>query len=54
MAAVRAGARIRGHSTLQALNDFEGGVQLSWQITVEVEGQEKPALVAEWLLRLFR
>ncbi|MBL8798113.1 MAG: MaoC family dehydratase [Planctomycetia bacterium] len=52
--AVRAGARIRGRSTLQALNDFEGGVQLSWQITVEVEGQEKPALVAEWLLRLFR
>ena len=52
--AVRAGSRIRGHSKLQSLSELDDGLQLTWLITVEVEGQSKPALVAEWLLRLFR
>jgi len=52
--AVRAGSRIQGRSTLQALAELDDGLQLTWLITVEVEGQPKPALVAEWLLRLFR
>jgi acyl dehydratase len=50
-APVPAGARIRTHSTLQALEQIEGGVQLTWMITIEVEGQPRPALVAEWLIR---
>lgn len=52
--AVRAGSRIRGRSTLQALTELDDGLQLTWLVTVEVEGQPKPALVAEWLIRLFR
>lgn len=52
-APVPAGARIRSHSTLQAVEEIEGGVQLTWLISVEVEGQSKPALVAEWLVRLY-
>jgi acyl dehydratase len=51
---VRAGSRIRGRSTLQAITELDDGLQLTWLLTVEVEGQPKPALVAEWLLRLFR
>ncbi len=52
-APVPAGARIRARSTLQAVDDIDGGVQLTWLITVECEGCDKPALVAEWLGRLY-
>jgi acyl dehydratase len=52
-APVPAGSRIRSRSTLQAVEEIESGVQLTWAITVDVEGQPKPALVAEWLVRLY-
>jgi acyl dehydratase len=51
-APVRAGTRIRSHHTLQSVEEVPGGYQLTWMITVESEGQPKPALVAEWLTRL--
>jgi len=50
---VRSGARIRSHSAVQKVEDFDGGVQVTWLITVEIEGSEKPALVAEWIGRLY-
>lgn len=53
-AAVPAGARIRVHSRLQAIEEFEGGVQCTWDLTMEIEGQTKPALAAQWLGRLYR
>jgi acyl dehydratase len=53
-APVTAGARIRTRSTLHALDEIEGGVQLAWSVTVEIEGQTRPALAAEWLGRLYR
>ncbi len=53
-APVPAGASIRGHSTLQLLEEHPDHVRLTWLITVEVQGQTKPALVAEWLVRLYR
>jgi acyl dehydratase len=52
-APVPAGARIRLRSALQSVDDIPGGVQVTWAITVEVEGRPKPALVAEWLGRLY-
>jgi acyl dehydratase len=52
-APVPAGARIRAHSTLLSVQDVPDGVQLTWSITVEIEGNPKPALVAEWLVRLY-
>ena len=51
---VPAGARIRLHSTLEAVEEIAGGLQLTWGMAVEVDGQEKPALVAQWLVRLYR
>lgn len=51
-APVPSGARIRSRSTLQRLKELENAVQLTWLIHVEVEGQAKPALVAEWIVRL--
>jgi acyl dehydratase len=53
-AAVPAGSRLRAHSVLQAVEEVEGGMQLTWLLTMEVEDQAKPALVAEWLIRLYR
>jgi len=52
-APVLAGARIRSRSVLVAIEEMADSVQLTWKITIEVEGQAKPALVAEWLLRYF-
>ena len=51
--AVPSGSRIRGRFSLLSIKEVEGGVELNWQSTVEVEGREKPALVAEWLGRTY-
>jgi acyl dehydratase len=51
---VPANSRIRSHMTLQGFEEFSGGCQVTWAVTMEVEGSPKPALVAEWLVRLYR
>jgi len=51
---VASDSRIRGHFTLQAVEDIAGGAQIIWAVTVEVEGGPKPALVAEWLVRYYQ
>jgi acyl dehydratase len=50
---VPAGSKIRALVALGALTDIEGGVQATWNVTVEREGGEKPCLVAEWLVRYY-
>ena len=50
---VRSGSRVRSRSKLLSVEDFPGGVQAAWQISIELEGQDKPALVAEWLGRMY-
>jgi acyl dehydratase len=52
-APVRAGSRIRAHVTPNAVRDVEGGLEIAWGIVVEVENQAKPALAAEWLVRVY-
>jgi acyl dehydratase len=49
--AVPSGSRIRARFALHSIKDVEGGVEIAWLTTVEVEGRDKPALVAEWLGR---
>lgn len=51
--AVPRGARIRGRFALVSVKDVEGGIELNWMSTVDVEGRDKPALVAEWLGRTY-
>jgi acyl dehydratase len=51
--AVPAGSRVRGRFTLNSLKDIDGGVEIAWGAVIEVEGREKPALVAEWLGRSY-
>jgi acyl dehydratase len=53
VSAVPAGSRIRARVALQNLEDFAGGHQFTWLFTVEIEGTQKPACVAEWLTRIY-
>ena len=50
---VPSGSRIRALITLQAVDGVSGGFQVTWQVTVEREGGNKPAAVAEWLVRYY-
>ncbi len=50
---VPAGARIRALVILQSVDAVSGGFQVTWQVTVEREGGEKPACVAEWVVRYY-
>lgn len=53
VSAVPAGSKIRSRVVLQNLEDFSGGQQLTWGITIEREGGDKPACVAEWMTRYY-
>jgi acyl dehydratase len=48
---VPAGSRVRARFRLAAVEDIAQGVQTTWNVTVEREGEAKPVLVAEWLTR---
>ena len=52
-APVPAGSRIRAHTTLTEVEQAGGAVQFSYLISVEIEGNEKPACVAEFLARVY-
>lgn len=53
VAPVPAGARVRGRFTLKEVEEFRGGVQATWDVSVEREGGDKPCCVAEWLVRYY-
>ena len=46
-APVPAGSRVRLHQTLKNVEDIEGGVRMTFDSQIEVEGSSRPALVAE-------
>ncbi len=50
---VPVGSRIRARSKLVEVKEVPGGVQLKQEVTVELDGSEKPAAVAETLSRLY-
>ena len=52
-APVRAGQRIRARFSPAAVEDVPSGVQLTWSVTIEAEGGEKPACVAETVSRRY-
>lgn len=50
IAPVRAGKRVRGRFVLESVEDKGGGkVLICHRVTVEIEGEAKPALTALWL-----
>ena len=49
---VPSGSRVRARFTLAKYEPLpDNGVQVTWSVTVEIEGADKPALVAEWIGR---
>lgn len=54
IAPVRSGKRVRGRFTLAAMEEKRPG---QWQfvhnVTVEIEGEDKPALTADWIGLIF-
>jgi acyl dehydratase len=54
LAPVRSGRRVRGRFTLAGFEEKRPGQwQFTHDVTVEIEGEEKPALVAEWIGMVF-
>lgn len=50
LAPVKAGKRLRAHFTLASITEKRSGQFLiDYNVSVEIEGEEKPALVANWL-----
>lgn len=52
-APVKAGARIRARSILLDFEVLSKGVQILYLLTVEIEGEEKPACIAESVVRVY-
>jgi len=52
-APVPVGSRIRASVELGNVTEVSGGIQVNRIVTIEVEGQEKPAMVAETVSRYY-
>ena len=50
---VPAGSKIRGRFAPAAVTEETGCVQVTWLVTVEREGIDKPCCVAEWVVRYY-
>jgi acyl dehydratase len=47
------GAQFRGGAEVMEVSDVPGGIQAKALVKIEVQGNEKPALVAESLVRMY-
>ena len=52
-APVPVGSRIRGGGELTRVEEVKGGVQATIRVTVEVQGQDRPACVVETISRYY-
>ncbi len=50
---VPVGRAVRARFTLAAYDEIAGGVQLTWNTVIDIEGSDKPACVVENLSRLY-
>jgi len=52
-APVLCGSKIRARTTVQSAEEVRGGVQIVYLLTIEIEGEKKPACVAEQVMRVY-
>ncbi len=50
---VRVNSRVRGHFVLGSYEAVDGGAKLRLDVTVEIEGGDRPATVSQWLVRQY-
>jgi acyl dehydratase len=50
---VPSGSRIRGRFVPAAVEQVDGGYQVTWKVTIEREHTEKPCCVVEWVVRYY-
>ncbi len=50
---VPVGSRVRAGATLASATPFDGGIAMNMDVTVEVEGQDKPSCVAQVVYRYY-
>ena len=54
IAPVKVGKRVRGHFTMLDIEEQRPGqFQQTMEFTLEIEGEDKPALMAEWITQFF-
>jgi acyl dehydratase len=54
LAPVKVGKRVRGHFKMLDIEEKRPGqFQQTIEFTLEIEGEEKPALIAEWITQFF-
>ena len=50
---VRAGALIRARISVMSVEPANDAVRVTWGVTIEIEGAEKPGAVVEWIVMYF-
>ena len=50
---VPSGSRVRARFAVGRVDDLEDSTQVTWNVTIECEGSDKPCVVAEWILRYY-
>jgi acyl dehydratase len=51
---VKVGSKVRMVGTIAEVAEVKGGAQIKVNATIEIEGQERPAVVAEFLARFYK
>lgn len=50
---VKSGAKVRGHGEFVEIKEVPGGYQSTMRVTIEIEGEEKPACVVDTISRYY-
>jgi acyl dehydratase len=53
VAPVPVGSRVRGRFVPAAIEETGGSLQVTWSVTVERDGGDRPCCVAEWVTRYY-
>ena len=50
---VKSGSKVRGHGEFLEIKEVRGGYQSTLRVTIEIEGEEKPACVVDTISRYY-
>ena len=53
VAPVPVGSRLRAEFLVAEVEEGDGWLDVHWDVTVEIEGADGPALVAQWIVRVY-